>query len=87
MAAKTFPKGTNVREVTGWDRSTKAVFECKHHPGIHYMSKQPSCSHWFPANEAARELQRGKTDPCEHTSSMDVWVLVHDYVAEDGAGL
>jgi len=87
MAAKTFPKGTNIREVTGWDRSTKAIFECKEHPGIHYMSKQPSCSNWFPANEAARDLQWGKPDPCEHTMSSDVWVLVHDYTAEEGGGL
>lgn len=87
MATKTYPKGTNVREVNGWDRSIKAVFECKMHPGIHYASKQPSCSNWFPANEEARKLQWGAEDPCEHTSSMDVWVLVHDYTAEDGAGL
>lgn len=85
---KTYPAGTNVREVSGWDRSTKAIFECKEHPGIHYMSKQPSCSHWFPANDAAiRITDWNEPDPCDHTSQSDVWVLVHEYVAEDGAGL
>ena len=83
----TFPKGTNVREVTGWDRSKKAIFQCKFHRGIHYMSKQPSCSNWFPANQAARDLQWGTPDPCDHTSSNDVWVLVEDYEAEEGSGL
>ena len=87
MAAKTFPKGTNIREVTGWDRSIKAVFECKMHPGIHYMSKQPSCSNWFPANEPARALQWGTPDPCDHRSTDDVWVLAEDYEAVDDGPL
>jgi hypothetical protein len=82
----TYPKGTNIWEVRGWDRSTKAIFECKEHPGMHYMSKQPSCSHWFPANEAAVAARTG-TDPCPHNAASDTWVLVYDYTAADGDGL
>lgn len=84
---KTYPAGTNIREVRGWDRSTKAIFECKEHPGIHYMSKQPSCSNWFPANKAAQDLQWGQPDPCPHNAASDVWVLVAEYEAIDGEGL
>lgn len=84
--SKKYPAGTNIREVRGWDRSIKAIFECKEHPGIHYMSKQPGCSHWFPANRAAEDISSG-SDPCPHNVSSDTWVLVHDYEAEDGAGL
>lgn len=84
----TYPVGTNIREVRGWDRGTKAVFECKEHPGIHYMSKQPSCSNWFPANKEAIDIADGmKPDPCPHTTSSDVWVLAREYEAEDYAGL
>jgi hypothetical protein len=71
--------GTNVRDIREFDRSIKVIFHCTEHPEFHYMSKQPSCSQWFPANEASRELQWGKEDPCPHTAKDDVWVTVHEY--------
>jgi hypothetical protein len=86
---KKYPVGTNIRDISGWDRGTKAIFECKEHPGIHFMSKQPSCSNWFPANKAAQDIEFGitKEDPCPHKVRDDVWVLAAEYEAEDGAGL
>jgi hypothetical protein len=75
----TYPVGTNIRDIESFDRSTKVVFHCVEHPEFWYMSKQPSCSQWFPANEAAREIQWGKDDPCPHHSNNDVWFTVQEY--------
>lgn len=82
-----YPVGTDVRDVRGWDRGIKAIFECKDHPGIHYASKQPAISTWFPANQEAIDIQNGKPDPCPHNIKTGTWVLAREYEATDGDGL
>lgn len=74
-----YPAGTNIWDISSFDRGTKVIFHCTEHPEFWYMSKQPSCSNWFPANEAARELQWGKEDPCHHKMNDDVWVTATEY--------
>lgn len=80
---QTYPKGTHIMHIVTFDRSTKVAFECKEHPGPVYMSKQPSCSAWFPGNEQARKIQDGLAkDPCHHTSSdYRVWITASEYTA------
>lgn len=73
------PAGTLISDMIYFDRGIKVLFACKHHPQYWYMSKQPSCSNWFPANEAARQLQWGAVDECTHTVKDDVWVTVEPY--------
>ena len=80
----THPIGTNIGNITYFDRGTKVWFSCKEHPQYEYMSKQPSASQWFPANQATQDLQWGATDECHHKyPSDDVWVTTREY--EDAA--
>ena len=74
-----FAKGTNVRDVTTFDRSIKVEFHCKEHPGPVYRSKEPSWSSWFPSNQEAIDIHNGAPDPCDHKFRDDVWVLAEDY--------
>jgi len=79
------PIGTNIRDIIRFDRGTKVVFACKDHPQYEYMSKEPAVSQWFPANEAARLLQWGDPDKCQHKINDDVWRTVREYESlEDG---
>ena len=77
------PIGTNIRDITGFDRSTKVWFACKEHPQYEYMSKEPGRSNWFPANTAAQDLQWGKEDECPHKISDDVWFTTREYDSID----
>lgn len=77
-----YPIGTNIRDINHFDRGIKVVFACKEHPEYEYMSKQPSVSNWFPANEAARLLQWGNPEKCHHKLKDDVWFTTREY--DDG---
>jgi hypothetical protein len=77
------PIGTNIHDITRFDRSTKVVFACKEHPEYEYMSKEPGASQWFPANEAARLLQWGNPDKCQHKYGDDVWHTTQPYESID----
>lgn len=78
--SKDYPKGTNVREITQFDRGTKVVFECQEHPGPQYASKDPFASQWFPRNKQAMDISdRLVPDPCPHTAKDDVWVTSTEY--------
>jgi hypothetical protein len=74
-----YPIGTNIRDIARFDRGIKVVFACKEHPQYEYMSKEPGVSQWFPANEAARQLQWGGKDECHHTLRHDVWFTTREY--------
>lgn len=77
--AKVYPIGTNVRDITEFDRGIKVVFHCKEHPEFHYASKDPFVSNWFPANQAAIDIQFQINEPCEHMIKHDVWFTVREY--------
>ena len=75
-----FKKGTKIQDVTTFDRGIKVEFHCTEHPEIVYRSKDPWCSSWFPANQAAIDIHNGAPDPCDHKLARDdVWVLAEDY--------
>lgn len=77
---RTYPVGTNVRDIECFDRGIKVVFGCKEHTGIQYMCKEPFTSNVFPANEHTRWAEFGtEVMECEHKFSDDVWVTVRPY--------
>lgn len=78
-----YPIGTNIRDITGFDRSTKVWFSCREHPQYEYMSKEPARSQLFPANHAAQMLQWGEKDECPHKLSDDVWFTTRPYESID----
>jgi len=79
-----YPKGTNISEIRHFDRSTKVTFACSEHMEIHYRSKDPFSSNWFPANELANQIGFGiEEDPCAHTfKNHGEWLTTEDY--DDG---
>lgn len=79
----TYPIGTNLRDIKTFDRSTKVVFACTNHPDIHFMSKDPFCSNWFPGNQLSEDIDWGKVaDPCSDTFKTHAgWVTVTEYTS------
>lgn len=45
-----YPAGTNIRDISKFDRSTKVQFRCSDHPLNIWESKEPSCSTWLSFN-------------------------------------
>jgi hypothetical protein len=79
-----YPIGTNISDITHFDRGIKVYFGCKEHPQYEYMSKEPCVSQWFPANEATQNLQWGAKDECPHKyPSSDVWFTTREYESID----
>ena len=72
-----YPKHTPVSAITHFDRSTKVVIECQldGHEASVWMTKQPSCSTWFPATD--------QTADCGCSISGDTWWTAKEY--NDGA--
>lgn len=79
---RTYPAGTDIRDMSMFDRSTKVEFQCAEHSEIKYRSKDPFVSNWFPANEITEQCEwspRLMAEHCTCTLRKGTWVTSTEY--------